>query len=78
MTNGSVEITKGALQKGRLDPYQHVNKMMDVVQAGIWKPRAECYHYAAQQLQLTPSEVSSPMRSMEIFLRSARKDSSSA
>lgn len=57
MTNGSVEITKGALQKGRLDPYVHVNKMMDVVQAGIWKPRAECYHYAAQQLGLEPSEV---------------------
>ena len=59
MTNGSVEITKGALQKGRLDPYVHVNKMMDVTQAGIWKPHAKCYHFAAQQLGLEPSEVSS-------------------
>ncbi|KAK9833698.1 hypothetical protein WJX74_003087 [Apatococcus lobatus] len=57
MTNGSVDITKGALQKGRLDPYVHVNKMMDVTQAGTWKPHAKCYHFAAQQLGLEPSEV---------------------
>lgn len=57
MTNGSIEITKGALQKGRLDPYVNVSKMMDVTQAGIWKPHAKCYHFAAQQLDLEPSEV---------------------
>lgn len=43
MTNGTVEITRGFLERAGLD--QYVEATHDVSEAGIWKPAAAAYRY---------------------------------
>lgn len=55
MTNGSVAITQGLLQRANLE--QYVSKMMDITQPQAWKPSPKAYHYAVEQLGLQPEQV---------------------
>ena len=55
MTNGSIAITQGLLEKAKLELY--VTKMMDITQPQAWKPSPKAYHFAVQQLQLQPEQV---------------------
>lgn len=43
MTNGTVQITRGFLERAGLD--QYVDATHDVSEAGIWKPAAAAYRY---------------------------------
>ena len=57
MTNGSVAITEGLLQRSGLD--DHVCLKLDVAGPQKWKPAREAYHYAVERLQLqdTPEKA---------------------
>ncbi len=57
MTNGSVAITEGLLQRSGLD--EHVCLKLDVAGPQKWKPAKEAYHYAVESLQLqgTPEQA---------------------
>ena len=55
MTNGSVAITEGLLQRASLQ--QYVDKMMDVTGPRAWKPHAQAYQYAARELNLKPEHL---------------------
>lgn len=55
MTNGSIAITDGLLQRAHLKEY--VDLMMDITQPKAWKPSPAAYHYAVKQLNLKPEQV---------------------
>ena len=57
MTNGSVAITEGLLQRSGLDEY--VCLKLDVAGPQKWKPAKEAYRYAVESLQLqgTPEQA---------------------
>ena len=57
LTNGSVAITEGLLQRSGLD--DHVCLKLDVAGPQKWKPAHEAYHYAVERLQLqdTPEQA---------------------
>ena len=57
MTNGSVAITEGLLQRSGLG--EHVCLKLDVAGPQKWKPAKEAYHYAVESLQLqgTPEQA---------------------
>ena len=57
MTNGSVEIATGVLQKAGVDSL--VDAVMDVAQCQAWKPAATAYQYAVWSpgFKLQPHEV---------------------
>ncbi len=57
MTNGSVEIATGVLQKAGVDSL--VDAVMDVAQCQAWKPAPTAYQYAVWSpgFKLQPSEV---------------------
>jgi beta-phosphoglucomutase-like phosphatase (HAD superfamily) len=46
MTNGSVEIATGVLQKAGVDDL--VDAVMDVAQCSAWKPAAAAYRHAVE------------------------------
>jgi 2-haloacid dehalogenase len=48
MTNGSISITKGLLEKAHVE--QYVDEMMDITQPKAWKPSPAAYHFAVKQL----------------------------
>ena len=60
MTNGSVEIATGVLQKAGVDSL--VDAVMDVAQCSAWKPAPTAYQYAVWSpgFKLQPSEVCAP------------------
>lgn len=55
MTNGSIAITKGLLQRAQLE--QYVDLVMDISQPKAWKPSSAAYSYAVKQLKLQPEQV---------------------
>ncbi len=55
MTNGSINITKGLLERAHLE--QYVDEMMDISQPQAWKPSPAAYHFAVKQLQLNPEQA---------------------
>lgn len=55
MTNGSVAITQGLLERAQLQ--QYVTEMMDITQPQAWKPSPQAYHFAVQKLHLQPQQV---------------------
>ena len=55
MTNGSIAITQGLLERAHLEKY--VDEMMDISQARAWKPSPAAYHFAVKQLKLKPEQV---------------------
>ncbi len=55
MTNGSISITKGLLEKAHVEQYD--DKMMDITQPKAWKPSPAAYHFAVKQLNLSPEQV---------------------
>ena len=60
MTNGSVEIATGVLQKAGVDSL--VDSVMDVAQCQAWKPAPTAYQYAVWSpgFKLQPTEVRAP------------------
>ena len=55
MTNGSVELTRGLLDRaGLLD---QVELLLDVQGPRAWKPSPVAYHYAVDNLGVTPAEA---------------------
>ena len=55
MTNGSISITKGLLEKAHVE--QYVDEVMDITQPKAWKPSPAAYHFAVKQLNLSPEQV---------------------
>lgn len=55
MTNGSIAITKGLLERAQLQ--EHVDNMMDITQPKAWKPSPAAYHFAVKELNLKPEQV---------------------
>lgn len=55
MTNGSIAITQGLLERANLE--QYVTEKMDITQPQAWKPSPKAYHFAVKQLQLQPEQV---------------------
>lgn len=64
MTNGSVEIATGVLQKAGVDDL--MDAVMDVAQCSAWKPAAAAYRHAVESpgFGLQPSEVRAPVHSI--------------
>ena len=55
MTNGSVSISKGCLQRAGLESY--MCSAMDVAMVQRWKPHHCVYAYVAEQLGLPAEQV---------------------
>lgn len=55
MTNGSIAITKGLLERAHLQ--QYVDEMMDITQPKAWKPAPAAYNFAVKQLSMKPEQV---------------------
>ncbi|DBA82844.1 hypothetical protein WJX77_008348 [Trebouxia sp. C0004] len=55
MTNGSMSITKGLLERAHVE--QYVDEMMDITQPKAWKPSPAAYQFAVKQLNLNPEQV---------------------
>ena len=55
MTNGSVAISEGCLQRAGLGGY--VAKAMDVTAVQRWKPASAVYAHAAAELGLAPDQA---------------------
>ena len=55
MTNGSIAITEGLLDRARLK--QYVTKVMDITQPQAWKPSPKAYNFAVKQLGLQSEQV---------------------
>ncbi len=54
LTNGSADITRVLLRRHRLEAL--VERCFAAAEAGAWKPRAEPYRFAAQELRLAPAD----------------------
>jgi hypothetical protein len=72
MTNGSVEIATGVLQKAGVDSL--VDAVMDVAQCSTWKPAPTAYQFAVWSpgFKLQPGEVRPPADSIWILAEASQ------
>jgi len=55
LSNGSAAVAEGLLERAGVA--QHVERVLSVEDAGIWKPAAGSYRWALDQLGVTPDEA---------------------